>query len=96
VREKKRTYLFSSRGRREQPAGSWILRGEDLATIGPVALLQDLKKKGDGSFFRPIFSRPHYVNGIAVAPWRYGTHAPRRPRTERVPVSSGLPISRPS
>jgi hypothetical protein len=54
--------------RREQPAGSWILSGEDLATIGPVALLQDLTicaVLGINSVER---NGHHYFAGLSMFP----------------------------
>ena len=54
--------------RREQPQGPWMMSGEDLANVGPVALPQDLAVQallGNASVER---NGHHYFSGLAAWP----------------------------
>lgn len=54
--------------RREQPAGSVILSGEDLANIGPVALLQDLTVCAALGITSVERNGHHYFAGLSMFP----------------------------
>jgi hypothetical protein len=54
--------------RREQPAGSVILSGEDLANIGPVALLQDLTVCAVLGITSVERNGHHYFVGLSMFP----------------------------
>src|SRR5205807_8975572 len=60
--------------RREQPAGSLILSGEDLATIGPVSLLQDLAVCAVLGITSVERNGHHYFAGLSMFPEEVQRH----------------------
>jgi hypothetical protein len=54
--------------RRSDPAGRYILSGEDLANIGPVALLQDLAVMANLGIPHVERNGHHYFSGLSMFP----------------------------
>ena len=54
--------------RREQPGAAWLLSGEDLANIGPVALLQDLAVAATLGIESIERNGHHYFAGLSAFP----------------------------
>ncbi|MDE0838636.1 MAG: hypothetical protein OSB41_06225, partial [Kiritimatiellae bacterium] len=52
--------------RREDPAGDYILSGEDLANVGPVALLQDLAVMAAFGIEHVERNGHHYFKGLSM------------------------------
>jgi hypothetical protein len=58
--------------RREQPGGRWMMSGEDLSNIGPVALLQDLAVQAMLGIASVERNGHHYFAGVSFwsADWQ--------------------------
>lgn len=54
--------------RRESPGTEWILSGEDLANVGPVALLQDLAVMTSLGIAHVERNGHHYFQGLSAFP----------------------------
>ncbi|MCL5994615.1 MAG: hypothetical protein M1546_01000 [Chloroflexi bacterium] len=54
--------------RRNQPAGYWIMSGEDLSNIGPVALMQDLAVQATLGIQSIERNGHHYFTGLSMFP----------------------------
>jgi hypothetical protein len=54
--------------RREQPGGRWVMSGEDLSNIGPVALLQDLAVQALLGIASVERNGHHYFAGVSFWP----------------------------
>ena len=54
--------------RREQPGGSWLMSGEDLANVGPVALLNDLEVMAALQIEDVERNGHHYFKGLSMYP----------------------------
>lgn len=56
------------RRRRDDPAGRYILSGEDLAIVGPVSLLQDLAAMANLGIAHVERNGHHYFTGLSMYP----------------------------
>ncbi|MGI8912277.1 MAG: hypothetical protein ACR2JY_00565 [Chloroflexota bacterium] len=54
--------------RRDDPAGRYLLSGEDLANVGPVALLQDLALMANLGIAHVERNGHHYFTGLSMYP----------------------------
>ena len=54
--------------RREQPGGRWMMSGEDLSNVGPVALLQDLAVQALLGISSVERNGHHYFAGVSFWP----------------------------
>jgi L-alanine-DL-glutamate epimerase-like enolase superfamily enzyme len=54
--------------RRQDPAGGYVLSGEDLINIGPVALLQDLAMMANLGIRHVERNAQHYFTGLSMFP----------------------------
>ena len=54
--------------RRKDPAGTYVLSGEDLANVGPVALLEDLAAVGTLGVTHVERNGQHYFRGLSMFP----------------------------
>ena len=54
--------------RRQDPSGTYLLSGEDLANVGPVALLQDLAAMASLPIHHVERNGHHYFRGLSMFP----------------------------
>ena len=54
--------------RRQRPGGTWLMSGEDLSNVGPVALLQDLVVAASLGIESIERNGQHYFKGLSMFP----------------------------